>query len=56
MSRERFFTLAFAGSALWYFFPGYIFVRHIAHFVSRSNYLRTDRLEQLYLGLLDCTR
>ncbi|KAB5593002.1 OPT oligopeptide transporter [Ceratobasidium theobromae] len=25
MSRERFFTLAFAGSALWYFFPGYIF-------------------------------
>ncbi|CAE6457410.1 unnamed protein product [Rhizoctonia solani] len=26
-SRERFFTLAFIGSAAWYFLPGYLFVR-----------------------------
>ncbi|TDL22303.1 small oligopeptide transporter [Rickenella mellea] len=25
MSREKFFFLAFAGSTVWYFFPGYIF-------------------------------
>ena len=25
ISRERFFTYAFVGSVLWYFFPGYIF-------------------------------
>ena len=25
LSRERFFTYAFIGSATWYFFPGYIF-------------------------------
>ncbi|EJD46182.1 oligopeptide transporter [Auricularia subglabra TFB-10046 SS5] len=25
ISRERFFIYAFAGSALWYFFPGYLF-------------------------------
>ncbi|KAH8110780.1 OPT oligopeptide transporter [Phellopilus nigrolimitatus] len=25
MGRERFFTYAFLGSAVWYFFPGYIF-------------------------------
>jgi len=25
ISRERFFTYAFVGSAVWYFFPGYIF-------------------------------